>query len=119
MAKQLARIGFYERKFRVSTESVINRKTYGLGRFFSSVYNKPIPGMCHLQLSLIPVEEEKSYPLITRQIQQNKKPKSSRKKPSESESKRKKKKSGRPEGGRNQNRRDAELTETQKILMNP
>ncbi|MCI5159264.1 MAG: transposase, partial [Candidatus Electrothrix sp. AUS1_2] len=92
------------------------KETYGLGRFFSSVYNKPIPGMCHLQLSLIPVEEEKSYPLTTRQIQQNKKAKPSRKKPSESKSERKKK-SGRPKGSRNQNRRDVELTETQGILQ--
>ena len=92
------------------------KETYGLGRFFSSVYNKPIPGMCHLQLSLIPVEEEKSYPLTTQQIQQNKKAKPSRKKPSESKSERKKK-SGRPKGSRNQNRRDVELTETQGILQ--
>ena len=41
------------------------KKTCGLGRFFSSVYNKPIPSMCHLQLSLIPVEEQKTYPLTT------------------------------------------------------
>jgi hypothetical protein len=95
------------------------KKTYGLGRFFSSVYNKPIPGMCHLQLSLTPVEEERSYPLITQQIQQTKKAKSSKKKSSKSKSKRKtkKKKCGRPKGSRNQNRRDVEFTETQKILQ--
>ena len=68
------------------------KKTYGLGRFFSSVYNKPIPGMCHLQLSLTPVEEERAYPLITQQIQQTKKAESSKKKPSKSKSKRKTKK---------------------------
>ena len=95
------------------------KKTYGLGRFFSSVYNKPIPGMCHLQLSLTPVEEERSYPLITQQIHQTKKNESSKKKPSKSKSKRKakKKKCGRPKGSRNQNRRDVEFTETQKILQ--
>lgn len=95
------------------------KKTYGLGRFFSSVYNKPIPGMCHLQLSLTPVEGERSYPLITQQIHQTKKTESSKKKPSKSKSKRKakKKKCGRPKGSRNQNRRDVEFTETQKILQ--
>jgi hypothetical protein len=91
------------------------KKTYGLGRFFSSVYNKPIPGMCHLQLSLTPVAEETSYPLITQQIHQTKKAESSKKKPSKSKSERKtkKKKGGRPKGSRNRNRRDVELTETQ------
>ena len=93
------------------------KKTYGLGRFFSSVYNKPIPSMCHLQLSLIPVEEQKSYPLITQQIQQNKKVKPSKKKPSKSKYNPTRKKSGRPKGSRNQNRLDVELTETQRILQ--
>ncbi|MCI5163281.1 MAG: transposase [Candidatus Electrothrix sp. AX5] len=52
------------------------KKTYGLGRFFSSIYGKPIPGMCHLQLSLISVEKKTSYPLITQQMQQPEKQRS-------------------------------------------
>ena len=90
------------------------KKTYGLGRFFSSIYGKPIPGMCHLQLSLISVEKETSYPLITQQMQQSEKPKSLK---SKSKRKTKKKKGGRPKGSRNKNYRNVELTETQKILQ--
>ena len=95
------------------------KKTYGLGRFFSSIYGKPIPGMCHLQLSLISVETETSYPLITQQMQQSEKQKLKKSKPLKSKSKRKtkKKKGGRPKGSRNKNRRNVELTETQKILQ--
>ena len=95
------------------------KKTHGLGRFFSSIYNKPIPGMCHLQLSLTPVEEERSYPLITEQMQQPAKTKSSKPKPSMSKSKckAKKKKPGRPKGSRNKNRRDVEFTESQQVLQ--
>ena len=52
------------------------KKTYGPGRFFSSIYGKPIPGMRHLQLSLISVETETSYPLITQQMRQSEKQKS-------------------------------------------
>ena len=52
------------------------KKTYGPGRFFSSVYGKPIPGMRRLQLSLISVETETSYPLTTQQMQQSEKQKS-------------------------------------------
>lgn len=90
------------------------KKTYGLGRFFSSIYGKPIPGMCHLHLSLISVEKETSYPLITQQMQQSEKAKSKKSKSLQSKSKRKtkKKKVGRPKGSRN-----VELTETQKILQ--
>jgi putative transposase len=36
------------------------RHTHGLGRFFSSIYGKPIPGLCHLCRSLIPVAERVS-----------------------------------------------------------
>ena len=52
-------------------------------------------------------------------MQQPAKPKSSKAKPSKSKSKRKAKKSkgGRPKGSRNQNRRDVEFTESQKVLQ--
>jgi putative transposase len=72
-----------------------------------------------LQLSLISVEKENSYPLITQQMQQSEKTKSKKSKPLKSKSKRrtKKKKGGRPKGSRNKNRRNVELTETQKILQ--
>ena len=38
------------------------------GRFFSSIYNKPLPGLCFLNLSLLEVETRKSYPLIAEQL---------------------------------------------------
>ncbi len=95
------------------------KKTHGLGRFFSSIYGKPIPGMCHLQLSLTSVEEETSYPLITEQMEQPAKTESDKSKPPKSKSKRKtkKKKGGRPKGSRNQNRREVEFTESQTTLQ--
>ena len=92
------------------------KQTYGLGRFFSSIYNKPIPGLCHLQLSLTSVEEEKSYPLITQQMKQSEKAKSKKSK-SKSKGKSKKNKNGRPKGSRNKNRRDVEFTESQNVLQ--
>lgn len=94
------------------------KHTYGLGRFFSSIYGKPIPGMCHLQLSLISVTEETSYPLITRQMEQPSKPEPAGPAPSKAKSKGKNKgKKGRPKGSRNKNRRDVELTASQKVLQ--
>ena len=39
------------------------KKTSGLDRFFSSLYGKPIPGLCFLSLSLINVQRRSSSPL--------------------------------------------------------
>ena len=88
------------------------KQTYGLGRFFSSIYNKPIPGLCHLQLSLTSVEEQKFYPLITQPMKQPEKAKSKK-----SKGKGKKNKGGRPKGSLNKNRRNVEFTETQNMLL--
>jgi putative transposase len=39
------------------------RNAHGLGRFFSSIYGKPVPGLCHLCLSLVPVNERVAHPM--------------------------------------------------------
>jgi len=90
------------------------KHTYGVGRFFSSIYGKPIPSMCHLHLSLVSVTEETSYPLITRQMEQPSKPESTEPAPSKTKNKGKK---GRPKGSRNKNRHDVEFTASQKVLQ--
>ncbi len=44
------------------------KKTYGLDRFFSSLYGKPIPGLSFFSLSLISVKERRSYPIRVEQM---------------------------------------------------
>ena len=44
------------------------KKTYGLGRFFSSLYSSTVPSICFLSLSLISVEHRRSYPLMMEQV---------------------------------------------------
>ena len=44
------------------------KKTFGLGRVFSSLQKQVVPGLCFLNLSLIHVESRKSYPLLTEQL---------------------------------------------------
>jgi len=39
------------------------KQTYGLGRFFSSLYGKTVPGLCFLNLSLLNVERGCSHTL--------------------------------------------------------
>jgi hypothetical protein len=38
------------------------KKSYGLDRFFSSLYGKPVPGLSFFSLSLISVKRRQSYP---------------------------------------------------------
>ena len=90
-------------------ESVVTksgRKTYGLDRFFSSLYGKPVPGLSFFCLSLISVKKRVSYPIMMEQVVKEKeeKPKTGKKK------RKKSGKPGRPKGSKNKNRRDVELT---------
>lgn len=43
------------------------KQTYGLDRFFSSIYGRPVPGLAIFALSLVSVEERQSYPLLVEQ----------------------------------------------------
>jgi hypothetical protein len=45
------------------------KKTYGLDRFFSSLYGKPVPGLSFFTLSLLSVKERRSYPIRVEQMQ--------------------------------------------------
>ena len=44
------------------------KMTYGLERFFSSLYGKTVPGLCFLSLSLLSVKRRTSYPVMTEQV---------------------------------------------------
>ena len=87
------------------------KKTHGLGRFFSSIYNKPLPGLCFLNLSLVSVKTGTAYPLIVQQqirdaVQVTPKTvKKSAKKP------------GRPKGSVNKNRSSVALSPFQTQLQ--
>jgi hypothetical protein len=55
----------------VGDESVISKagkKTFGLDRFFSSIANKPIPGVSFFTLALVSVSDGVSHPLLTEQV---------------------------------------------------
>ena len=44
------------------------KQTHGLGRFFSSIQNQAVPGLCFINVSLLHVESRKSYPLLAEQL---------------------------------------------------
>jgi putative transposase len=88
-------------------ESVVTKsgkKTYGLDRFFSSLYGKPVPGLSFFSLSLISVKERISYPVMMEQVLKEEE------KPDEKKAgKKQNRKRGRPQGSKNKNRREVEL----------
>ena len=49
-------------------EGKAGKETYGLGRFFSSLQNRVIPGLSFFVFSLVDVQERQSYPLQVAQI---------------------------------------------------
>jgi putative transposase len=81
------------------------KMTFGLDRFFSSLYGKTVPGLCFLSLSLLSVKRRTSYPVLTEQVekpsdalvQEPPKPKARGRR-------------GRPQGSKNRNRRAVELS---------
>jgi putative transposase len=80
------------------------RKTYGLDRFYSSLYGQPVSGVSFFSLSLISVKKRTSYPVMTKQVI-----KAKEEKPVEKVKKQAGKR-GRPKGNTNKNRQEVELT---------
>lgn len=114
-------------KASLSTQSVIliagdattvtksGKETHGMGRFFSSIYSRAVPGIAFQTLSLIDVNTRSSWPLLMEQIL----PKAKQKK-SDAAEKKVKRGRGRPKGSKNKNHRDvklnAEMTQVKAML---
>jgi len=86
------------------------KKTYGLDRFFSSLYGKPVPGLSFFTLSLLSTQKRHSYPMMVEQMVRSEAEKTAtqEKQVSQKALKGKKKtkhgKPGRPTGSKNQNK---------------
>jgi DDE superfamily endonuclease len=93
----------------MSGDQVVGTKsgqtTYGLERFFSSLYGKAVPGLCLLSLSLLSVKRRTAYPVVTEQVE----------KPCEASGPTPPKKQtggsrGRPKGSKHRHRREVTLS---------
>ena len=98
-----------------TTVTKAGKKTYGLDRFFSSLYGKAVPGLSFLALSLISVSARKSYPVLTEQVVKEIRNEEKRPNKGAKKSGSKKKGRGRPKGSRN--RRDVELSPFLRFLQ--
>jgi putative transposase len=81
------------------------KQTYGLDRFFSSLYGKRVPGLGFLCLSLISVKRRTSYPVMMEQ-----RDKEHTATPQEGSKQKSHGKQGRPKGSKNRHRREVELS---------
>jgi putative transposase len=81
------------------------KTTYGLDRFFSSLYGKAVPGLCFLTLSLLSTKRRASYPVVTEQVD-----KSGEVSVQVPPNKQVAGQRGRPKGSKNRNRREVELS---------
>jgi hypothetical protein len=104
----------------VGDESLVSKagqKSYGLERFFSSLFGKPIPGLAFFVLALVSEQERKAYPLCVEQVTRSATEKAAPPaKPAKLATKtakasRAKGKPGRPKGRKNQDKRQIEWTE--------
>lgn len=86
------------------------KKTYGLDRFFSSLYGKAVPGLCFLSLSLISVKRRTSYPALTEQVEKAPVTQTPSKKKSGGQR-------GRPQGSKNRNRREVDFSPSLRCIQ--
>jgi len=102
-------------------ESVVTKagkETYGLDRFFSSIYGRPVKGLAFFALSVVSVDERKSYPLQVEQVVRSEEEKAAiaerKRQKAAKKSKVKSKgkgKVGRPKGCKNKDKRQIEWNE--------
>src|SRR4029453_5785812 len=89
------------------------KHTHGLERFFSSLYGKPVPGLAFFPLSLVSLQQRRSFPVRVEQVVRSEaekaasKAKAARKKQTSSPAKRR---PGRPKGRKNIPKADVTLT---------
>ena len=96
------------------------KKTFGLDRFFSSLYDKPVPGLKIFALSLIHVEKRTSYPMVTEQVVRSAEDKAAAQAKKEAKQQRDptqpKGKPGRPKGSQNKDKTKIEWTTELQVL---
>lgn len=97
----------------VGDESVITKSgkvTHGLDRFFSSIYGRPVKGLAFFALSVVGIDDRKSYPLQVEQVVRSEAEKAEiadrKKRKAQKKSSKKKGKSGRPKGRKNIDKRE-------------
>jgi putative transposase len=100
-----------------TTVTKSGKKTYGLDRFFSSLYERIVPGLSFFALSLINVRKRRSYPVMVEQMVRTEEEKAAAKakKDRKAKSRTAKRKPGRPKGSKNKDK--TQVTFTSELLL--
>ncbi len=85
------------------------KKTYGLDRFFSSLYGKSVSGLSFFALSLVSIEQRRSYPISIQQVVNSQEQKV-QKGADNSLPPLEKRRPGRPKGSKTKNKTEVNLT---------
>ena len=88
-----------------TTITKAGKSTYGIGRFFSSIYSKTVRGLSFQTISLIDPISKKSWPLLIEKIL----PKDKKEDDTEGDKPKIKRGRGRPKGSKNKNKKEVEL----------
>lgn len=114
--------------FMVGDESVVTKSgklTFGLDRFYSGLLQKVVKSIAIFSLSIVSVEERRSYPLQVEQVIRTAAEKEAAKKKKDQKTKKSKsvkQKPGRPKGSRNRDKSQVSLTpelkRIQKMIKN-
>jgi hypothetical protein len=89
------------------------KTTHGLDRFFASLYGKPVPGLAFFALSLVSIQQRRSFPLRVEQVVRSDAEKAASKAKTEAKKQKPspdKRPRGRPKGSKNTNKAEALLT---------
>jgi len=87
--------------------------TYGIDRFFSSLFGKPVSSVALFALSVINCRERRAYPVLAEQVIRTEEEKATAKKKAQQKKAKKKAKGGkpgRPKGSKNRNKSQVILT---------
>jgi putative transposase len=79
------------------------KQTHGLGRFFSSLYKRPVPGLAFFSLSLVSIEQRHSFPVRIEQVMRPSPPPANAT-PPQTKPTAKKRGRGRPKGSKNKDK---------------
>jgi putative transposase len=89
------------------------KSTYGLDRFFASLYGKPVPGLAFFTLSLVSVQARRAFPMRVEQVVRSDAEKAASKAKAAAKQLKSpctKRRAGRPKGSKNKPKADVPLT---------
>ena len=91
-----------------STITKAGKNTFGVGKYYSGLFSRAVNAIQIITFSIVDVKRRRSFPIFTRQLQKYR---------SKNSSKTKHGKRGRPEGSKNKNSKEIQLTALFRVIF--